>query len=111
MEKGKFFFDDQEIADLQKELYKKETLRQLREMSREQLDVVYDELQVKLGEVIINADYLEKLFSKELEKLEKNYNLLNEFIDDYMTPVYLEEHGVDIRYESDGDNEVNNGEI
>jgi hypothetical protein len=103
MEKGKFFFDDQEIADLQKELYKKETLRQLREMSREDLDKVYDELQVKLGETIINADYLEKLFSKELEKLEKNYNLLTEFIDDYMTPVYLEEHGVDIRYESDGD--------
>jgi hypothetical protein len=103
MEKNCFNFDDKEIEALQKELYKKETLRQLREMSREELDIVFDELQVKLGETIINADYLEKLFSKELDKLEKGYKLLIEFIDDYMTPVYLEEHGVDIRYESDGD--------
>jgi hypothetical protein len=68
-------------------------------MSREQLDVVYDELQCKLGEVIITSEYI----NKQLDTLEKNYNLLTEFIDDYMTPVYLEEHGVDIRYESDGD--------
>ena len=92
-------FDDKEIEDLKKELYKKETLRQLREMSREDLDKVYDELQCKLGEVIITSRFIEK----QLDTLEKNYNLLNEFIDDYMTPVYLEEHGVDIRYESDGD--------
>ena len=95
-------FDDKEIEDLKKELYKRETLRQLKEMSREDLDKVYDELQVKLGEVIINSEYLEK----QLDVLEKNFHLLTEFIDDYITPVYLEEHGVDIRYENEADNEV-----
>ena len=99
MEKGYFEFDDQEVENLKKELYKKETMRQLREMSREDLDKVYDELQCKLGEVIITTEFM----NKQLDTLEKNFNLLTEFIDDYMTPVYLEEHGVDIRYESDGD--------
>ena len=101
MEKDKGFsmeFSDDEINELKKELYKKETLRQLREMSKEQLDVVYDELQIKLGEVIITSEYI----NKQLDTLEKNFNLLTEFIDEYMTPVYLEEHGIDIRDEDNG---------
>jgi hypothetical protein len=99
MEKGfSMEFSDKEIEDLKKELYKKETMRQLREMSKEQLDVVYDELQIKLGEVIITSEYI----NKQLDTLEKNFNLLTEFIDEYMTPVYLEEHGIDIRDEDNG---------
>lgn len=101
MEKGSFYFDDKEVEAIRLELLKKESIRILKELPVEKLDEVYYACLDKINEIVINSGLLAKM----TDKLEEECNAVESFIDEYLTPVYLEEHGIDIREE---DNEADN---
>jgi hypothetical protein len=82
---GSFEFSDERLEALKQELLEIETFRRLREMTLEQLDDIFNQCCEK-----------ERTLTKRAEELERQFILINEFVEKYLAPVYLEEHGIDL---------------
>lgn len=90
-------FNDKRIEALRQELLEKETFRQLREMSLDQLDEVLEQCIVKTELFTEKMKMLEEM----AVKIEVENRLVEDFVAKYLVPVYQEEHDIDITGEQD----------
>ena len=100
MEKEYFEFDDKKLEALRLELLDKEMFARLRTMNLEELDDILEECCKKEENLTSKLE----LFGQLITQLEQQFDAIEEFVKKYLTVVYLEEHGIDIR--EDGNDNI-----